>query len=826
MTDLSIPFVNRQTLFVNVILPLAIPKRYTYRVPHSMEDNVAIGKRVIVQFGKSRLYTAVIAEISDLAPEHYEAKYIIDVIDSEAIILHSQLQQWSWLSQYYLCNEGDIMQAALPAVLKLASETIIILLPEISYDKTKLTDKQFLVVEALEIQPELRISDIVNVLGQKSVFKVLNSLLELGIIQIAEELVRKYSPLQQPFIALNPMYDDSEMRRALFDVLEKTPKQLNVFLSYLKLSKGDKWMLRKDLFKEEGISPSSLKTLIQKEVFLLEYKEVSRLVDGSNENLHSFVLNDYQQIALDSIKHQMTEHDIVLLHGVTASGKTQVYVKLIEEVLSKGKQVLFLLPEIALTTQIIQRLRNYFGSIIGIYHSRIGDKERAEVWTKLLNKEYSIILGARSAVFLPFSDIGLIVVDEEHENSYKQYDPAPRYHARDAAVFLAFQHKGKVLLGSATPSFESYYNAKLGKYGFVELMQRFGNSSLPSIDIVNLKDEKREKSLQSNFSRGLRDAIKLRLEKKEQVIIFQNRRGYAPIHVCNSCGFVPHCLHCDVSLTYHKSSGKLHCHYCGYKQEAVSVCPACGSTHIEQKGIGTERIEDDLRLEFPNARIARMDLDTTRAKNAFQTLINDFGDHRIDILVGTQIVAKGLDFEKVTLIGIVNADQIINYPDFRAFERSFQLLSQVGGRAGRRDEKGEVIIQARAYNARVLQLVKENNYLTLFNEEMQVRRNFKYPPLYRMIRLDVKHRDSIFLNYVSEKLAKELTVALGERILGPENPLISRLRNLYIKTIYVKIEREGISINKVKKYIQNTVNAFLVNKENKGVVIQIDVDPY
>lgn len=814
------------TLFVNVILPLAIAKRYTYRVPRDLNEQVGVGKRVVVQFGKSRLYTAVIAEITKKAPDLYEAKYILDVLDAEPLLLPSQLRQWAWISTYYMCNEGEVMQAAMPSALKLASETRVILLPDSAYDKALLSDKEFLVVDALEIQPELKVGDVVKVLGQRSVFKILKGLFEKGIIHISEELNQGYKPRQKSFVSLNPMYDDVDMRRALFEVLERTPKQLQVFLSYLKLSRESKWILKKDLQNVEGVSSSSLKTLLDKEIFRQEVREVSRLEDGSDEDLQSFELSDYQQQALDSVKEHFVSKDVVLLYGVTASGKTQLYVRLIEETIAAGKQVLFLLPEIALTTQIIERLRNYFGSKIGIYHSRLGDNERAEVWNKLLERGYDIILGARSSVFLPFKDLGLIVVDEEHESSYKQYDPAPRYHARDVAIALGAQHKAKVLLGSATPSLESYYNAKIEKYGLTELTRRFGESSLPDIKLVNITEETKKKTIRQNFTSVLVEGIKDRLQKKEQVIIFQNRRGYAPMHVCGTCGYVPHCLHCDVSLTYHKSSGKLHCHYCGYKQETVSICPACGSTHIEQKGFGTERLEDDLQMLFPEASVGRMDLDTTRAKNAFQSIINEFASGRIDILVGTQIVAKGLDFDNVTLIGVINADTMLNYPDFRAYEKAFQLLSQVGGRAGRREKKGEVIIQAHSLANRVLGQVISHNYEALFASEMLDRRNFHYPPLYRMIRLDVKHKDAGILHQVSEQLAKTFRESMGERVLGPEEPLIGRLRNLYIRTIYIKVEREGISITKIKEFMQGCITRFHADKENKGALIQIDVDPY
>lgn len=825
MLDFNEDSGGRDTLFVDVVLPLAISKRYTYRVPREIEHLAGVGKRVVVQFGKSKLYTAIVARVSTNPPVLYEAKYVIDVIDDSPIVNQKQFELWAWLSSYYMCNEGEVMQASLPSALKLASETRIILLKDAEYDKSTLTDKEFLVVDALEIQPELRVSDIVKVLSQKSVFKIIKGLFDKGIIHISEEVVARYKPRQKSVYKLNTLYEDADSRRALFEVLERSPKQLEALLIFFKLTRIEKSVSRKELL-EEGLSASALKSLVEKEILVQELLTVSRLYEGEIDEEHEFSLSEGQHSVFNLINTQFAEKGVVLLHGVTSSGKTQIYVRMIEQVIQSGRQVLYLLPEIALTTQIIERLRRYFGSRIGVYHSRLGDNERAEVWTKVLKGEYQIVLGARSSVFLPFADLGLIVVDEEHESSYKQYDPAPRYHARDTAIFLGGLHQAKVLLGSATPSIESYYNAVTGKYGLAELSSRYGESSLPEIRIVSITEETSRKTMKENFTSVLFDSIKIRLEKKEQVILFQNRRGYTPLLICKTCGYIPQCINCDVSLTYHKSSGQLHCHYCGYKQETISVCPACGSTHIEQKGFGTERIEDDLTLLFPEARVARMDLDTTRSKNSFQKILNDFDEQRIDILVGTQIVAKGLDFNHVTLIGILNADSMLNYPDFRAFEKSFQLLSQVGGRAGRRDKKGEVIIQAHNTSSRVLDQVLKNDYKALFNAEMFDRRNFNYPPLFRMIRLDIKHKDAYELHLISERFGMQLRTALGERVLGPEEPLVSRVRNLYIRTVYIKIEREGISVARVKKFLAEQILRFESDKENKRAFIQVDVDPY
>ncbi|WP_374164919.1 primosomal protein N' [Arcticibacter sp. MXS-1] len=826
MLELNAEHQERATLFVDVILPLAISKTYTYRIPNALKDQVGVGRRVVVQFGKSRVYTAIVAAISNKPPELYEAKYVIDVLDENRIVNESQLRLWEWMASYYMCQQGEVMQAALPSALKLASETKVILLQDAVYDKQELNDKEFLIIDALEIQPELKISDITKLLGQKSVFRLLKSLFDKGIVHISEEIVERYKPKQKSFISLNPFYDEGENRKALFQLLERSRKQLDALLAYIQLSRAGAPVGKKELVEASGCGESAIRSLVEKDIFVLESRNVSRLNDQDGDLGREFMLNEEQQGAVESIRQQFDQKDVVLLHGVTSSGKTQLYVRLIEEVIGTGRQVLYLLPEIALTTQIIERLRKYFGSRIGIYHSRLGDNERVEVWGKVLKGEYSIVLGARSSVFLPFSDLGLIVVDEEHEVSYKQFDPAPRYHARDTAIYLASLHQAKVLLGSATPSMESYYNARSGKYGLAELTQRFGESSLPEIKVVSITEETTKKTIQSHFTSVLLDEIKLALQRKEQVILFQNRRGYTPMLVCRTCGYIPQCIHCDVSLTFHKSTGKLHCHYCGYKQDTVPVCPACGSTHIEQKGFGTEKIEDDLQFIFPDSRIARMDLDTTRSKNSFQRILNDFEERRIDILVGTQIVAKGLDFDHVTLIGIVNADSLLNYPDFRAFERSFQLLSQVAGRAGRREKRGTVIIQSHSVNHRVIEQVIRHDYADLFNMEMSDRKNFNYPPLCRMIRLDIKHKDAMALSISADRLGNELKKVFGSRVLGPEEPLVSRIRNLYIKTIYIKIEKEGMSVTKVKDFLRTTLLNFETDKQNKGTFVQIDVDPY
>jgi len=818
---------DRETLFVEVILPLAIAKNYTYRVPFEMNSAVAVGKRVVVQFGKSKLYTAIIASIGNLAPEKYQAKYIIELLDDRPVVTDLQLQFWQWMAEYYMCNNGEVMSAALPSALKLASETRIMLNKGFEFDKTALHDKEFLIVEALGIQPELTVSDIVKLLGQKTVMPVLKLLFEKNIINISEDINERYKPRTRTFITLNPIYRDQSNLKELFTILEKrAPKQADAVLAYIKLSRHQKTITKNELVEESGAGSASIKSLIEKEVFIVEEKNVSRLYYSENDDYDTFQLNEQQTAVLRDIKEGFKQKEVTLLHGVTSSGKTQIYIRLIEEMIAAGKQVLYLLPEIALTTHIIERLRLYFGANIGVYHSRFNDNERVEVWQKVLNNEYKVVLGARSAVFLPFGDLGLIVVDEEHETSYKQFDPAPRYNARDAAIFLANMHGAKVLLGSATPSFESYYNARTHKYGFTALTERYGGVQLPVTEVVSIAEETKRKTIQSHFTSVLMADIKNALDKKEQVILFQNRRGYAPILMCKICAYTPKCINCDVSLTYHKSSGKLHCHYCGYKEDAPQVCPACGSTHLEYKGFGTEKVEDELALLLPDARIARMDLDTTRSRNSLQNILNDLEEKKIDILVGTQMVAKGLDFSDVTVIGIINADSLLKFPDYRANERSFQMLAQVSGRAGRRGKQGKVVIQTYDPSHRVIKQVIENDYNDLYFTEMEERRSFKYPPFYRIINLDVKHRDPEAVYHQSAYLAIELRRHFGDRVIGPEFPLIARLRNYYIRSIMLKFERDGISVNKAKSIIRDVITQFQTTKLSKGSVIQPDVDPY
>ncbi|WP_099366540.1 replication restart helicase PriA [Sphingobacterium sp. 1.A.4] len=817
---------NRKTLFVEVILPLAIAKNYTYRVPLELNEKVKVGCRVIVQFGKNKIYSAIIVALSEEAPLQYEAKYILDVVDDDPIIFPNQIVLWNWISEYYMCFPGDVMQAALPAALKMASETKIMAADDPTLDRSQISDKGYMILEALDLAGELTVNDVIKILGQKTVFPLLRSLFEKGYILISEEIKEKYKAKTKAFLRLASIFNDADGKRELLDSLNKAPKQQDAVLAFMQLQKTKTDISRQDVMEASGASASAITALIDKGVFDVKEKVVSRF-EGTDVLLSpDFTFNEAQQTAFDQIKFNFESKDVVLLHGVTASGKTQLYIRLIEECLATGKSALYLLPEIALTAQITERLKLHFGDKLGVYHSRFNDNERAEVWHRVRKGDFQVVIGARSSVFLPFFDLGLIIVDEEHENSYKQYDPAPRYHARDTAIYLGHQHQAKVLLGSATPSVESYYNAKAGKYGLVELLQRFGEAKLPEIQIVDIAEAGRKEEMFSYFSGTLLKAIQTTIANKEQVILFQNRRGHTPFLQCGTCGYVAKCVNCDVSLTYHKTSNLLHCHYCGFSEEMPQTCPACGLPHMQSKGFGTERVEEELELLLPDLRIGRLDLDSTKGKHGFDRVISAFDNQEFDVLIGTQMVTKGLDFGNVSLIGVINADGMINFPDFRAYERAFSLFSQVSGRAGRRQNPGQVIIQTYTPNHRILEQVQQHDYEGMFMIEVTERKNYQYPPFYRLIKLDVKHKDQDLVNDSAIRLASLLRQQLGARVLGPEPPLVSRVRNNFIQTITLKIERKDISISKVKDLIKQSILHFDLDKKNKGVRIQIDVDPY
>lgn len=829
--------MERKTFFVDVLLPLPLPGTFTYRVPFEMNNLVKEGVRVVVQFGKKKVYTALVYKIHEKAPEGYMVKYILSVLDHNPIVINKQFVFWEWIAKYYLCTKGEVMSAALPSALKLASESKIILNPQFNGDYSVLNDKEYLVAEALSNQKILTITELTQIVEQKKVIPLIKTLIEKGLILIEEKLKDSYKPKHESFVRLTEEYQKEENLNKIFDELNKRAfKQLEILMSFISITQNnkdsEKEILRPDLLKSVKASNAQLNSLVEKGVFEIIVRQSSRLIEFESISKPSdIVLNNYQNIAFDQIKDGFNSKNVVLLHGVTSSGKTEIYIKLIEEVIAEGKKVLFLLPEIALTTQIINRLRKYFGKNVGVYHSKYSENERVEIWNKTLpgnldlyGPSYDILLGTRSSLFLPIENLGLIIVDEEHDYSYKQYDPAPRYNARDGAVLLANLHKAKVLLGSATPSIESYYNAQNGKYHFVELKHRYGGVQLPEILVADIKDESRKKKMKSHFSSFLLKHIEEALENKEQIILFQNRRGFSLRLECESCNWSPECKNCDITLTYHKHFNQLKCHYCGFSTPIPASCPSCSSTEVKMKGFGTEKIEEELPIYFPDIRIARMDLDTTRSKYSYQQLINDFEDKKIDVLVGTQMVTKGLDFDNVSIVGILNADNMISFPDFRSFERSFQMFAQVSGRAGRKAKRGKVIIQTYNPYHMVIRNVIDNNYKEMYDSQLLERRNFKYPPFYRLILITLKERDSDRLNAGAEKLGAILRKSFGKRILGPEYPLVSRVKNFYMKNILLKIEKEA-SLNAIKDELQSQIKKFHTDNDFKRIRVVIDVDP-
>ena len=824
---------DRKTLFADIILPIPVHKVFTYRVPFELNDFVLPGVRAIVPFGKSKLITGIITKVHESIPNGYQAKYIEHVLDETPIITKNQFLLWQWISNYYMAPLGDVMNAALPSNFKLASETKIVLHSDFDKDQNKLEDRHYQIVEALEIKDVLDLKEISEILGIKTIHPIIKKMIDLKIVLSQEEMNEKFTPKTALYIELSEKYLNVSQIEELIHSLEKrksATKQLESLL--ILLSEGNfkenhfEPVLRKTL-EEKGASLSSLNTLEKNNIVIQRRYEISRF-DASEQNLSTFkTLVPSQKVALEAVKNSFNDKQVTLLHGVTGSGKTEIYVELIKEQLEKGKQVLFLLPEIALTTQLIQRLSAYFGDLIGIYHSKFNQNERVEIWNNVLRnnpKRFRIILGARSSIFLPFSDLGLIIVDEEHESSFKQYDPSPRYNARDCAIVLGHMYKAKVLLGSATPSLESFYNGKNGKYGFVSLKERFGGIQLPEIFCADLKKERKQKSMSSHFSSFLVDTMRDVLNKGEQIILFQNRRGYTPMWQCEICNWTPKCKNCDVSLTYHKQTNSLKCHYCGHHSPPIGTCSACGSNRLKMLGFGTEKIEDELSIMLPEKVIKRMDLDSTRSKNAYSNIINEFENRQIDILIGTQMVTKGLDFDNVSLVGILDADMLLNRADFRAFERSYHLMSQVAGRSGRKHKRGQVIIQTGDPDHWVIQKIIDHDYEGFYNSEIIERKNFFYPPFYKIIDITLKHKQENTLDASSLELANKLKEAFKERVLGPEYPVVRRVKNMYLKKITLKIERDAPE-RKVKEKLQQIINEFYISPSNKNIRIVTDVDP-
>ena len=814
--------------YVDVILPLPLPRSFTYSLPDDSVEDIKPGCRVVVPFGQKKFYTAIVCNVHGYAPTEYEVKEISVILDATPILLPVQFKFWKWLADYYLCTQGDVYKAALPSGLKLESETMVEYNPDFE-SETRLSEKEQLILDLLSADPEQCVTKLEKESGIKNILTVIKSLLDKEAIFVKEELRRTYKPKTEARVRLTGKADEKRLH-ILFDVLSRAPKQLALLMKYVELSgvmgKGTvKEVAKKELLQRADVSPAILNGLVEKKIFEIYYHEVGRLNGYAGETFPLNPLNEHQQRAYGEIKKAFLEKSVCLLHGVTSSGKTEVYIHLIDEVIRQGKQVLYLLPEIALTTQITERLRRVFGSRLGIYHSKFPDAERVEIWQKQLgDKGYDIILGVRSSVFLPFRNLGLVIVDEEHENTYKQQDPAPRYHARNAAIVLAAMYGAKVLLGTATPAIETWYNATNGKYGLVELKERYQEIQLPEILPVDIKELHRKKRMVGQFSPLLIRYIREALDRKEQVILFQNRRGFAPMIECRTCGWVPKCKNCDVSLTYHKGINQLTCHYCGYTYQLPRSCPACDGVELVNRGFGTEKIEDDIKIAFPEASVARMDLDTTRTRLAYERIIADFEQGKTDILIGTQMVSKGLDFDHVSVVGILNADTMLNYPDFRSYERAFQLMAQVAGRAGRKNKQGRVILQTKSIDHPIIAQVMANDYEQMVAGQLAERQMFHYPPYYRLVYVYLKNRNETLLEQMADVMAGKLRTVFGSRVLGPDKPPVGRIQTLYIKKIVVKIECNA-SMGRARELLLQVQREMIEDERFKSLIVYYDVDP-
>lgn len=816
--------------YVDVIVPLPIAGQYTYSLPEEMAGRVCLGCRVVVPFGRKKFYTGLVTRVHEEAPEAYDTKDVSELLDERPVLLERQYKFWQWLSDYYLCTLGDVYKAALPSGMKLESETLVVYNPDFEAEAS-LTEREQRVLDLLSRDTEQCITQLEKNCGTRQLLPVIQSLLEKGAICVKEELKRSYKPKMETRVRLKEPMRSEEALRQQFDLLARAPKQLAVLMKYLELAAWSsaatlpKEVTRKQLLAASGASAAVLNGLVEKQVFEVYHEEIGRLAGGCLPLQEMHTLSDAQERAYRQILTTFHRKNVCLLHGVTASGKTEIYIHLIQQVLSVGKQVLYLLPEIALTTQITERLKRVFGDRLGIYHSKFPDAERVEIWRKQLSEnDYDVILGVRSSVFLPFRRLGLVIVDEEHEQTYKQQDPAPRYHARNSAIVLASLFGAKTLLGTATPSIETYYNALQGKYGLVELTERHRQVCLPSIEVTDIKELARKKRMTGPFSPILLQRMREALERKEQIILFQNRRGFAPMIECRTCGWVPRCKNCDVSLTYHKGLNELTCHYCGYTYQVPRSCPACGGVELMDRGFGTEKVEDDVKRIFPEARVARMDLDTTRTRTAYENIIADFEAGKTDVLIGTQMVSKGLDFERVSVVGILNADSLLNYPDFRSYERAFQLMAQVAGRAGRKSRQGLVILQTKSPELPLIHQVVTNDYRQMYEEQLEERRQFRYPPFERLIYVYLKHRKEEVVEQAAAVLATWLRSGLGDRVLGPDKPPVGRIQRLFIKKIMVKVA-QGTSMPKVRTYLLQLQRALVEDERFRSTVVYYDVDP-
>lgn len=810
-------------LFAEIIIPLALPKNYTWQVPPHMQDQLQVGSRVEVNLGKHKKYAGIVKSLHSEKPP-FQPKEVLSILDAAPVVQAWQLQFWEWLARYYMCTEGEVMAASLPAHFKLSSETIIVFNESYGDDFSALDHDEYLLAEALLIKQQLKLDEAQQVLDTPHVYPVVNRLIVKKVCMVWESLTHTYKPRREAQVRLRPEYGDEEKLSALLNEWTRAPKQMELLLSFLHLHRTEGTVRKADLLKKSNASDAQLKGLVEKGILEVEQVTIDRIHYGPRDVQINFDLSPAQGAAWQGVEQAFAEKNICLLHGITSSGKTHIYVKLIEAEIKKGKQVLYMLPEIALTAQVIRRLQKHFGGYIGIYHSKFNQNERVEIWSKVQSGEIKVVLGARSSLFLPFQNLSLIICDEEHDASYKQQDPAPRYHGRDAAIYLASLNKAKVLLGSATPSYETYFNAQHGKYGFVKLSERFGDVSLPPIEIVDARHSARRGEKQI-LSTPLAEAIAATVAAERQAIIFQNRRGYAPHQVCMVCGWIAQCTNCDVSLTYHKLSNKLKCHYCGTAYTPLDACQACGSSKLQQRSFGTEKIEEIISAEVPGVQVARMDYDTVKNKNAHDILIQQFEQKRIDVLVGTQMVVKGLDFEHVDLVGIPDADGMLHFADFRVNERAFQLMEQVSGRAGRKTAGARVLVQTGQPQHPVLQAVMQHDYEGLYREELEKRKQFFYPPFSRIIHLHFKHSKREVVFDAAHAFADALKEKYEMYMVGPAEPVVNRVRSLYLMELMMKLPREIAFIDKCKQDVLKQVGQLQNQPAFRRVQVVADVDP-
>ena len=816
--------------FAETLLPLAIPGTYTYRIPEGMR--LSIGMRVLVPFGRKKIFTAIITSLHDREPRGYDVKEILGTLDDKPILRHPQLEFWQWIADYYLCSMGEVYKAAVPSGLKVESETTISVNPDFEESEPgQLSDRERVILDFTAQRGRVQINEIAKATGFKTVERNVSHLLDMDALHVSERVVDNYRPKTEACVRLTVARDNEEKLHEFFDQLKRAPKQESLLLAYLDMSRwlqsGEtREVSKENLLKRAGVSSAVLHEAVKRGLFEIYKKEINRFDDLGSILEEPPTLSDEQRRAYDEIHHSMREHAITLLQGVTSSGKTSVYMHLIADALRLGKQVLYLVPEIALTTQLTRRLRRVFGDKLLIYHSKFSDNERVDIWKKLLNSsEPCVVIGVRSSVFLPYSNLGLIIVDEEHDSSYKQQDPAPRYNGRNAALVLAQMHGAKTVLGSATPAIEVYYLALQGRYGLVKLLTRYGDIKMPEVKVIDTIAARKRREMHGLFSNELIASCRKALQDNEQVILFQNRRGYSPIVRCKECGWVPKCENCDVSLTYHKHNNSLVCHYCGYTIPLPDLCPACRLPGIEIVGYGTERIEDDIDAVFPGEKISRMDLDTTRSKNSYDRIIDEFSQHRTNILVGTQMVTKGLDFNAVSIVGILNADTMINFPDFRSHERAFDMLEQVSGRAGRAHKQGQVIIQTSQPDHDVIKFVQAHDYEGFYQHELNDRQQFGYPPFTKVINIYLKHRDDATVGELAVRYCGLLHQVFGARVLGPMAPFVARVQNLYIRQITLKMETAA-SMAKVKKILRDLYEQMIAaDARMKTVKLYYDVDP-